>query len=84
MTDKTNVLLVGESWVSAAMHYKGFDQFGRVTFHLGAEPPVEAPNELSFALTDKPAHDLEECARLGGADVIVMPGCGQRWCPRSS
>ena len=26
MTKK--VLLVGESWVSSATHYKGFDQFG--------------------------------------------------------
>ena len=39
---KTRVLLAGESWVSAATHYKGFDQFGTVTFHLGAEPLVEA------------------------------------------
>ena len=35
---KKKVLLAGESWVSSATHYKGFDQFGSVTFHLGAEP----------------------------------------------
>ena len=33
---KKKVLLVGESWVSAATHFKGFDSFGSVTFHLGA------------------------------------------------
>ena len=36
------VLLAGESWLSAATHYKGFDQFGSVTFHRGAEPLVQA------------------------------------------
>ena len=43
----TNVLLVGESWVSAATHYKGFDHFGSVTFHLGAEPLQTPPVERS-------------------------------------
>ena len=38
MTTRTKMLLAGESWVSAATHYKGFDQCGSVTFHLGAEP----------------------------------------------
>ena len=38
-----NLLLVGESWMSSATHYKGFDQFGSVTFHLGAEPFVGRP-----------------------------------------
>ena len=37
---KKNVLLVGESWISAANHYKGWDTFSSVTFHLGAEPLV--------------------------------------------
>jgi uncharacterized membrane protein len=38
----TKVLLVGESWVSSVTHFKGFDQFGSVTFHLGAKPLVAA------------------------------------------
>ena len=50
-----NVLLVGESWVSAATHYKDFDQFGSVTFHLGAEPLVKALEGSDFALTYMPA-----------------------------
>jgi uncharacterized membrane protein len=40
---KTEVLLVGESWVSAATHYKGFDQFGSVTFHPCATAPSRSP-----------------------------------------
>lgn len=42
------VLLLGESWVSSATHYKGFDQFGSVTFHLGAEPLVKALENTEF------------------------------------
>ena len=43
MADKRyKILLAGESWVTTATHIKGFDQFPTVTFHLGAEPLVEA------------------------------------------
>jgi uncharacterized membrane protein len=53
----TRVLLAGESWVSAATHYKGFDQFGSVTFHLGAEPLVKALAGSPFELRYMPAHE---------------------------
>src|SRR6478752_6580181 len=51
------ILLVGESWVSSATHYKGFDQFGSVTFHLGAEPLVKALAGSPFELRYMPAHE---------------------------
>lgn len=54
---RTKVLLAGESWMSAATHYKGFDQFGSVTFHLGAEPLVEALKDSPFDLHYMPAHE---------------------------
>src|SRR5215210_7017713 len=57
MQRKKRVLLAGESWVSAATHYKGFDQFGSVTFHLGAEPLVEALRDSPFELRYLPAHE---------------------------
>jgi uncharacterized membrane protein len=57
---KTKVLLVGESWVSSATHYKGFDQFGSVTFHLGAEPLVSALKDSPFELVYMPAHEAAE------------------------
>jgi uncharacterized membrane protein len=57
---RTKVLLVGESWVSAATHYKGFDQFGSVTFHLGAEPLVAALRDSAFELTYMPSHEAVE------------------------
>ena len=42
------VLLLGESWMSAATHYKGFDQFGSVTFHTGADDFVAALKDSPF------------------------------------
>ena len=57
MPKKKRVLLAGESWVSAATHYKGFDQFGSVTFHLGAEPLVKALEGSDFDLHYMPAHE---------------------------
>ncbi len=56
----TKVLLVGESWVSAATHYKGFDQFGSVTFHLGAEPLIAALGGSGFELNYMPSHEAAE------------------------
>ncbi|HWA81490.1 MAG TPA: glutamine amidotransferase [Acetobacteraceae bacterium] len=60
MSERVEVLLAGESWVSAASHYKGFDQFGSVTFHLGAEPLVRALAGSRFALTYLPSHEAAE------------------------
>ena len=57
MPKKERVLLAGESWVSAATHYKGFDQFGSVTFHLGAEPLVKALEGSDYDLRYMPAYE---------------------------
>jgi uncharacterized membrane protein len=54
---RKRVLLVGESWVSAANHYKGWDTFSSVTFHKGAQPLVAALKESPFDLTYLPAHE---------------------------
>ena len=78
---RTRVLLAGESWVSAATHYKGFDQFGSVTFHLGAEPLVEALRDSAFDLHYMPAHEaatafpstLEE---LAGYGAVILSDIG--------
>ena len=57
---KKKVLLAGESWVSAATHYKGHDQFASVTFHLGAAPLVAALKDSPFELDYMPGHDVPE------------------------
>ena len=54
---RRKVLLVGESWVSAANHHKGWDTFSSVTFHKGAEPLVAALRDSPFDLTYMPAHE---------------------------
>lgn len=57
---RIEVLLVGESWVSAATHYKGFDGFSSVTFHKGAEPLVAALKDSEFNLTYMTAHEAAD------------------------
>ncbi|KKX25736.1 glutamine amidotransferase [Rhizobium sp. LC145] len=79
MTKK--VLLVGESWISSATHYKGFDQFGSVTFHLGAEPLVKALEGSEYELTYMPAHEAVEkfpfdMEGLDAYDVIILSDIG--------
>lgn len=66
---KARVLLAGESWVSAATHYKGFDQFGSVTFHLGAEPLVKALEGSAFDLHYMPAHEAATAFPLSAAEL---------------
>lgn len=51
MTGGKKVLLLGESWVSAATHYKGFDQFGSVTFHTGGDDFVAAVKGAGYDVT---------------------------------
>jgi uncharacterized membrane protein len=75
------VLLVGESWVSAASHFKGWDQFGSVTFHLGAEPLVKALAGSDFALTYMKAHEAATefpltPEGLAGWDAIILSDIG--------
>ena len=55
MTKK--VLLVGESWLSSATHYKGFDQFGSVTFHKGCQPLIDALKDTDYAVVVEPTEE---------------------------
>lgn len=76
-----NVLLVGESWVSSSTHFKGFDQFGSVTFHTGAKPLKAALEGSHYNLTFMPAHEAaEEFPFEKGAldqwDVIILSDIG--------
>ncbi|MDQ0467009.1 glutamine amidotransferase [Labrys wisconsinensis] len=79
--EKKQVLLVGETWVSAATHYKGFDQFGSVTFHSGAEPLIAALKDSDFALTHMPAHEAVEALPftlegLARYDAVILSDVG--------
>jgi uncharacterized membrane protein len=57
---RKKVLLVGETWLSSATHFKGFDQFGSVTFHSGADPLIRALSGSDFDLVHMPAHEAVE------------------------
>ncbi|MCX7889971.1 MAG: glutamine amidotransferase [Rhodobacteraceae bacterium] len=75
------MLLVGESWVSAANHFKGFDTFSSVTFHLGAEPLMRALRRSDFRLTYMPAHEAAngfpfEMKGLASYDAIILSDIG--------
>ena len=81
MPKKKRVLLAGESWVSAATHYKGFDQFGSVTFHLGAEPLVKALEGSDYDLHYMPAHEAATAfpmtmGELDAYDAVLLSDLG--------
>ena len=57
---RKKVLLVGETWVTSATHFKGFDQFGSVTFHSGAKGVLAALKDTDFELIHMPAHQAVE------------------------
>lgn len=80
MTRK-KVLLAGESWVTSATHYKGWDQFGSVTFHLGAEPLVAALRDSEFELVYMPSHEAATAfpmsiAGLDAYDAVILSDIG--------
>jgi uncharacterized membrane protein len=78
---KKKILLVGESWVSSASHSKGWDTFSSVSFHLGAEPLVDALKDSEFELTYMKAHEaaLDFPLRLEGLaayDGLILSDIG--------
>jgi uncharacterized membrane protein len=80
MTTKS-VLLAGESWVSAATHIKGFDQFSSVTFHLGAEPLLAALAGSNFDIRYMPSHEAQvnfpsTLEAIFAYDVVVLSDIG--------
>jgi uncharacterized membrane protein len=78
---KKQILLVGESWVSSANHTKGWDTFSSVTFHLGAEPLIDALKDSPFELTYMKAHEAAldfplTLDGLGRFDAILLSDIG--------
>lgn len=55
-----NILLVGESWVSAVSHFKGFDAFSTVSSTVGIKPLADALAGSVFKLIHMPAQDVVE------------------------
>lgn len=77
----TSVLVAGESWVSEATHYKGFDSFTSVTFHTGIDPLRDALTSAGIGVTHLPAHEVPErfprsVDELSAWDVVLLSDIG--------
>lgn len=75
------VLLAGESWISQATHYKGFDSFTSVTFHAGADDYIAALGRGGIEVEQMFAHDVPErfpatMEDLGRYDVVILSDIG--------
>ena len=75
------VLLAGESWISQATHYKGFDSFTSVTFHSGADDYIAAVNRQGVAIDHMYGHDVpdrfpSDLDAMNAYDVIILSDIG--------
>jgi uncharacterized membrane protein len=75
------VLIVGESWVTNATHYKGFDQFTSTTFESGVAPLKEALEGEGHVVSWMPAHEASEGfplrrEGLSETDVLILSDIG--------
>ena len=77
----TNVLVVGESWVSAETHYKGWDHFANASYHTGLAYLSEAFGATGIEFEHMPSHLAAESfpfelAGLASYDVVVLSDVG--------
>ncbi|MDA8237896.1 MAG: glutamine amidotransferase [Chloroflexi bacterium] len=75
------VLLAGESWVTQATHYKGFDSFTSVTFHSGADEFLAGLRRQGIEVEHLYAHDVPDRFpgdrdSLAAYDVIILSDIG--------
>lgn len=74
-------LLVGETWVSATTHIKGYDQFGAVAMGSGAGPLKAALKGSGIVLSHMPTHEAVEgfpfdAAGLAEFDILLLSDIG--------
>ena len=77
----TRVLLAGESWISQATHFKGFDSFTSVTFHTGADDFIAALARQAIEIEQMYAHDVPDrfprtLEALAPYDVVILSDIG--------
>ncbi|MGQ0572350.1 MAG: glutamine amidotransferase [Armatimonadota bacterium] len=78
---KLKVLIAGESWMTTATHYKGWDFFSSTTFHTGVEHLQRALELNGAEVTHMPAHAAAEAFpstvdRLRAYDIVVLSDLG--------
>jgi uncharacterized membrane protein len=54
---ETKVLLVGESWVSASTHLKGFDFFSSTYYATGGDFLIAALRSAGVQVAHQPSHE---------------------------
>jgi uncharacterized membrane protein len=77
----TNVLLVGESWVSTSTHIKGFDFFSSSLYAIGGDFLISALQKQGIQMKHLPGHEaakdfpfkLEDLQRF---DVVILSDVG--------
>lgn len=80
----TNVLLVGESWVSISTHYKGFNHFVSGVYETGLEWFNKAMKEHKIDLTHMAANQFPfNPQELDQYEAIILSDIGLYWCPRN-
>ncbi len=75
------VLLVGETWITVATHYKGWDHFTSTTFHDGAATFKQALEQSEFKVNHLPGHlapslfptDLRDLLRY---NIVILSDIG--------
>lgn len=77
----TRVLLAGESWISQATHFKGFDSFTSVTFETGADAFIAAAASEGIEVEQLYAHDVPQkfprtVEALSEYDVVILSDIG--------
>lgn len=75
------IWILGESWVTSATHFKGFDQFFSTTFHSGVDPLQRALEAAGHKVQWTPSHVAQgefplEMAGLDETDIIILSDIG--------
>ena len=77
----SKVLIVGESWVTVATHYKGFNHFVSGTYETGIKWFREAMDRHGITVTHMPAHEAaisfpSNVSDLNRYDAIILSDIG--------
>ena len=75
------ILVAGESWVTAATHFKGWDFFSSTTFHTGVEHLRHALERQGIEFVHMPSHEAATAFPLRLSDlqayhVVVLSDIG--------
>ncbi len=75
------VLIVGESWITNATHYKGFDQFTSTTYESGVAPLKQAIEAAGHIVQWMPSHEAQasfpqQMEGLANVDVLILSDVG--------